>query len=375
MSAVLSTMPLSEWRGDVTFFNGNRDPLPADEIVGASFDTLVHRIAGEHSLAIGPEKEKLPYFVPCQLKDAPLTVNMRARVGVAVGKQRSAAHMTVACYLVPDIDGLPQEQFDSLLSAIRAAGLSHLVFSTYSHGKEGKGGIRARLVVPVDRPLNADEYRAAWLGFDQLFCGGAIAAADASGKAIGQQQGVWATSEGRVDMAFRIVHKAGVAATAALIAEGMKVCKPKVERREPALITQPVTVTVARLKVALPYLDSEATPVWISLMMAWKALASEIGFDVAQALAVEYSERSPECAKAKNDDPRYDPEMFFENCSPTMTADVAKGFIYGLAKAGATTVMLADKGKCEWSEAGHDAALYLCKFHQKHFEQITGGAT
>ena len=48
MSNVLSSEALAALSFCATFFDGFFNPLPADELVDASFDMLVHRVAGEH---------------------------------------------------------------------------------------------------------------------------------------------------------------------------------------------------------------------------------------------------------------------------------------------------------------------------------------
>jgi len=249
-------------------------------------------------------------------------------------------------------------------------GLTFLAYSTHSNGRSDKPGIRARLVIPVDRSLTSDEYKAAWHGVDLMFCGGAIAAADDSGKAMWQQQGVWVAHPDRDHLAFREVHKACVASADALIAEGMKVCKPKVERREYVAPKLPVTAEIQRLESALIYLDAETTSVWTSLMMAFKALTSEIGYDPALLLAVRYSEQAGEDAKAKNDDKRYDPATFFDNAAPVMDAEVAKGVIYGAARDGALSVVDRDLKAGGLSNAGVAAVAYLRCYHFKALREV-----
>jgi hypothetical protein len=350
--------------------------FPVDEIEDVGFPVVAHFLAPGQRPIIGTDKDLLPFVVPCPLKSAPFTgktlLKALAQGLGAEGKQRSSNHMTAATWLILDVEvkGLTKEILDGVLHRMREMGISYVCYSTFNNG--GPKGVRARLVLPLDKALEADEYPLAWHGADQILFDGGAFAADPSGSNLHQQQGVHVAPSETAGAAFCYIHKAGVASADALIAEGVKVCKPKAERREYTAPVLPVTMEVARLKEALPYLDAEKTPVWTSTMVAWKALVPVVGYEVAQALAVEYSEQAPDSAKAKNDDPRYSPAAFFDNCSPTMPAEAAKGCIYGSAKAGATTVMLADSGKYEFSEAGHAAALYLCKHHHTHFEALTG---
>lgn len=374
LNDLVSPMALTQWFGCCTLLPSFYNPLPADELADATFGMLVHYIANADGPAIGANKDILPFFVPCLLKVAPLTQAMMDRTGLMEGKQRSAAHVTTAAYLVLDVDGLTQAQFDALLDSLRKTGLTFLAYSTHSNGREDKPGVRARLMIPVDRLLPADDYAAAWLGFDLIFCNGAIAKADASGKAMWQQQGVWSAHPDRVGSSFRIVHKAGVASADVLIAEGRKACKPKVECQNYVARVLPVNIEIERLMSALPWLDSETTSVWTSLIVAFKALVAVIGHDAALELAVRYSEQAGDSAKAKNDDSRYNPTSFFENASPTMPPEAAKGFIYGLARDGAVAAINADRGRTDWSESGRAAALYLARFHRRLFSELTGEA-
>lgn len=368
---VSNLLTLLLWRCDITLFDGFFNPLPAVEYKSLTLDALVALVAG--GVAVGEDKARMPYFVPCLLQVAPLTPRMQAKTGQTEGKQRSAAHVVLAMALVFDLDGLTQEQFDELLDRLRADGISFLCYTTHSHGRADKPGIRARVVVPVDRPLNATEYAQAWLGFDQHYCGGAIAAADASGRNLWQQQGVWSCHPDREALAFRIIHKAGVASADTLIA-----CAPKLktrERREYSAVPLPPTATVKRLEAALPWSDADTTPTWIVGMTAFKALALAIGEDVARTLAVRYSELASDGAKAQNDDRRYDPATFFDNVRPTMPPEAAFGTLLAMARDGAVAAMNADRGKAEFSAKGREAALYLATYHRRLFDELTKEAT
>lgn len=369
--AISTLMPLSAWRCDATMHASFYDPLVADELMDADITLLIHFIAPSHGPAVGENKDVLPFFVPCSLKVATLTPKMQAKTGQTEGRQRSSAHVTVAMFLVIDVDGLLQAKFDALLDKLRAAGLTFISYNTHSHGRTDKPDVRARLVLIVDRPLNADEYKLAWLGFDLLFCDGAIAAADDSGKAMWQQQGVHAVHPDRIGKAFRIVHKAGVASADFLIAAGARVCKPKVDRPQYVARQLPSSVQIDRLTKALPWIDAETTSTWITAITALKALAQVLGFDVAKQLAVTYSEQAGDAAKAKNSDKRYDPETFFDNVMPTMPPDAAMATLCVQARDGAVKAVNADLGKPEWSERGHAAAVYLCQHHNKLFSEIT----
>ena len=368
MNNMCSEMPLQDWRGDATMFPGFYGTVPVDELVEGSFPVLINFIARDDSPILTTEKENAPYIVPCLLKSAALTPNTAAKTGRTTGKQRSAAHMTRASFLVLDIDGVSREQFDKMCDALRANQISFLTYNSFSHGRPDKPGVRARLLVPVDRPLSPVEYPRAWLGFDSLICEGEIAAKDSSGKAMYQQQGVWATTPDRAHLAFKIVHRAGIVSADSLIAAA------------PVRVLTPRSVTyhvfgpgsfgvVERDKItsALTLIDPNDYADWMTVGSCTKALENRLGSS-ARGLWQEFSERGSTDAKAKNDAKQYDPNAVFDALSPSMTADAALGTLMALAKKAA--VELSVGGDRERALA---ALVHLRRFHPKTFEEMRGG--
>jgi hypothetical protein len=176
VTGIVSPVPLSAWTGSVTIFNGFTGTLPAKEIVAANFDAIASAICSDQSTLLA-DKINGRYFVPCALKEAPLigtTLEKAQQAGQpTVGKMRSKQHMTEASMLVVDVDGLSEEAFQAGLDALAKDGLTYLAFTTHSYGNPEKPGMRARLIVPVDRPLGDLEYRMAWHGFNARYFGGA----------------------------------------------------------------------------------------------------------------------------------------------------------------------------------------------------------
>lgn len=369
MSKHAAPMPLSEWRGGATMFSSFYDVFPADEVEDMPFTVLVHFVAPATGPAIGADKDSLPFIVPCLLKEAPLTAKTSAKTGWTVGKQRSSAHVTEAAFLVLDVDGLEQKQFDALLAQLRDAGLTFLCYSTHSHGRDDKPGIRARLAIPVDRTMGGEEYAQAWLGFDQIFCRGAIAAADASGQNLCQQQGVWSAHPERVGKAFRLIHKAGVAAADVLIAEGEKVRKkPNTAPRQFTRTELPAEVVVKRLESAVRFIDPDVYSTWLTTIMALKALAPMVGESAARELALRYSERGANTGR--NNDSRYDPAQVFENAAPTMPPDVAIATIYARARDGSKAAV--EQGLTRGALTAHEEAAlaYLAAYHRTTTKEL-----
>ncbi len=369
-----SNIDSANWRGDLTTFNSFYDVLPNALIEQADWNTVTRTIAGE--VAIGPDKSQHLFFVPCLLKDAPFTPKTLPKAQAAGlgtnGKQRSSAHMTQATWVVMDIDGMAQSAFDEKVNSLAKSGYTFLIYSTHSHGREDRPGVRARLVVPVDRSLAAEDYESAWLGLDKLVFGGEVVKADGSGRHLWQQQGVWATATERQHKAFSISQDGAVWAADELIRNApLKPSGTSKLHHSPELSP---TEQVDRLVSALPWLDAEDTPTWISAITALKAASTIIGESNGLALAIQYSDRGSTQARMKNEsDRRYDPATFFFNVNPVMPASAGVGVLLGLAKQTAIQTLLADRGKDAWSELGSQAASYLCRHHYKAFVELTTG--
>jgi putative DNA primase/helicase len=215
------TLPLSKWRGSVTTFNGFTGTRPAREFKEVSWDQVCVVLCPPRPAVIA-DKSHGQYFVPCLLKEAPLVGSTRDAAMNAgqptTGKMRSKGHVTDASMVVMDVDGLPEAEFVTGLRAMEQDGLSCLAYTTHSHGCEGNAGVRGRVVVPVDRPLDVDEYSAAWHGLDRRYWAGNAGKADPSGANLYQQQGVWSCHPDRTDKAQSWRVHGGVASSDVLIA-------------------------------------------------------------------------------------------------------------------------------------------------------------
>jgi hypothetical protein len=85
--ALLSTLPLSAWRSDVTIFRGFTGTAPADELADAPWGVVAHYVASLDGPVLQPDKRKAPYFVPCLLAVAPLVAGTLA-LAIKHGRQR-----------------------------------------------------------------------------------------------------------------------------------------------------------------------------------------------------------------------------------------------------------------------------------------------
>lgn len=223
---VLSNKSLTDWSGSVTTFAGFTGTRPVDEHENVSWDK-VSTLLRPDKPAILADKKDGQYVVPCQLKVAPLVGNTLEAANKnrlpTTGKMRSKQHVTEASLLIMDIDGLPEAEFKTGLAKIEGDGLTFLAYTTHSHGRADKPGIRARIVIPLDRPVNTDEYSAAWHGFDQMYWNGQAGKADSSGANMYQQQGAWCCDPTRLDEAKPWKFNGGVVSADTLIAIGKPV--------------------------------------------------------------------------------------------------------------------------------------------------------
>jgi len=171
---VTSAMKLSQWRGDITIFNGYFDTTPQSEYSSLTWDGLTEIISG--NLKLTRRKENAPYFVPCLLTNAPLigkTLEKAAARGLPLeGKQRSSSHTTVGSLLVADIDGIDKDEWESLIARLDEASVAYAVYSTYSYGNPEKPGIRARILFPIDKSLGGADYARAWMGLEKALLHG-----------------------------------------------------------------------------------------------------------------------------------------------------------------------------------------------------------
>lgn len=232
---ILSRKTLVDWQGSVTTFQGFTGTRPVHELENGSWGEVTQFLRPDNP-AVLSDKKQGQYFVPCLLKEAQLvgnTLEAAEKSGEpSIGKMRSKTHVTEAAMLVIDADGLLEADFMAGLGRIASDGITYLAYTTYSHGSEEKPGVRARLVVPQDRPLSIAEYTAAWHGFDAKYLAGAAGKADASGANMYQQQGAWACHPARIDKANSWAMTRGVASADALIEIG-HAAKPAVQQRAP----------------------------------------------------------------------------------------------------------------------------------------------
>ena len=224
LASIISAMPLPDWRGDLTTLNGFTGTRPVLELDNASWDEIRQILVPENP-AVLADKSKCVYVVPCLLNDAPLVGNTRdaaKRNGQPQnGKMRSKQHVTVARLLIIDVDGLPYTVLVVVFDKLNRDDLTYLAYTTHSHGSAEKPGMRVRLVILLDRPVDVAEYAAAWHGADYRYLNGDAGRADPSGARMYQQQGTWCAHPSRIHLASSWSNRGGIASADALIAIGM----------------------------------------------------------------------------------------------------------------------------------------------------------
>jgi hypothetical protein len=358
-----SELNIDDWRGDLTAFDGFNGILPVAALNGATWDEIGHFVCG--NVAVGPDKARLPFYVPCLLQEAPLTEWGRKLTGKDVGKQRSRRHVTFAAWLVMDVDGLSAVTFKQRLKEMIATGCAFRVYSSWSHGHENKPGVRARLILPVDKPLDAAAYDRAWIGLDRLMFAGEVSAKDASGRHLWQQQGVWSVGPDRVGMAFSKKKSGAVWSADALIAAAPKIQKPRLTLAYRAT-NVPLPFDADRTNDALAKLDANIYEVWIDGAFWLKAAHG----DAAYPVWLRWSMTSDEAHRADEDKCM----QVWDGVQPRITPDQGAGALYGKARDESLRIARAAGISGKWDSKAKAALAYLYRFHRRVYDENFEGA-
>ena len=359
-------MKLSEWRGQWTCFKGNKNTFPVGETAG-DFDALCQNLAPSLGPKVAHDKGSVRYFLPTHLKMAPLVGKTRERalaLGQPLeGKQRSASHVTTANMIAVDIDGVSGGEFKGYLRGLGDAGLSFLAYSSYSHGDPKKPGVRSRVVIPVDAPLDRNAYSSVAGGLAAVYFGGQT---DKSGAVLCQQQGVWATNRAWKQKAFRIVSPGNVASSEQLMAANPAPQRAVKERMQNpfAAACEAVVFDEQRIRDALRWIDPEPHKTWVVAALYLKAAYDDESYDIW----LEWTKTAPDEITIGNTD-EYAPQTVWESIDPFLPQAAAAGALFAAARDAATETAQRAAKTQTWCQRSQDAVGYLMAHHNRFFRE------
>ena len=359
-------MELIDWQGHLAIFNGNRNTKPIEEIEG-DFQDISEKLAPRAGPTVSSDKLSVKYFLGTKLKKAPLIGKTRKhaeRNGLSlIGKQRSASHVTTASMLVLDVDGLPKEDVKTCIEKLKSEEMTFLIFSSYSHGKPGNNGVRCRLIIPVDKPLDANNYKEAAGGFSSLYLGGQ---ADKSGATLCQQQGVWATHPKWKENAFKQLSLGRVAASEQLIAASpvKHLAQPKKMQNPFTTALYPDVFDAARVRLALAWIDPNPHKSWVDTAIFLKAAYGDESYEVW----LHWGNSVSEDIKVGNTGD-YAPDALWYSLDPFLPPDVAAGTLFLTARQEADRAVQRAIKSHNWQERAQDAIGYLMAHHSSFFRE------
>ena len=362
-------MMLSEWRGQWTFFRNKTHTIPVEEAEGG-FEELCMSLAPPQGPTVSRDKGSVRYFLPTHLQKMPLVGKTRERAlrqGLPLeGKQRSGNHVMAANMIVVDLDGLPGRQLKKVLLGLADADLAFLAYSSYSHGNPNKPGVRSRVVVPVDAPLDSVEYKKAASGLITLHFGGQ---ADQSGTRLCQQQGVWATHPDWKVKAFRLVSRGSVASSEQLMAAS-PAPEPSVRNKMDnpfAAACEPIVFDEKRVRAALAWLDPRPHKTWVDVGLYLKAAYGDAGYECW----LEWTNSAPEKVTAGNVG-EYAPETVWHSLNPFLSPEAGAGAFFAAAREHADVTVRRALQTDKWGKRAQAAVGYLMAHHNRFFHNHYG---
>lgn len=384
MSDLLNSMSLDDWHGELTEFDGSFSTAPSAQLFNVPWPELCAQLAPSSGPIVVPDKRRATYFLPCMLGIAPLVGQTRAKALAQgrplFGKQRSASHVTEASWVVLEFDGIECAQFESGIRGLKRAGIACIAYTTHSIGL--KPGLRARVVLPVDTPLDTAGYKAAHAAINARFFDGT---ADKSGGRLCQQQGVWAAHPSRVHLARRWNFRGGVLAVSALGADaraaspqsvdGPSRHSPTTPSRETATTLSGPPPSIKQVQDAMQLFSPNDFHDWdrvVSLGVAMAGYGGKFAGDVQQSVE-DFSNAAGLDAKAKNDKPQYDPGARFQNWKPTVPPNVAAATLFGEARDRARKIVEGAMREGRWAGT-RPAWEYLSVHHRRVWDEIYSAA-
>jgi hypothetical protein len=358
-----SNLHAKDWHGAITLFNGFTGTRPTHEET-CSAARLAEVIAPTDGPQIVANKERGLYFVPCLLREAPLTGKTLEfalkRGDKTTGKMRSAAHVTEGAVIKLDIDGASREQFDGLLAKLEECRLAHLAYSTHSHGRADKPGIRCRVILLLDRALAAPEYLRTVLACSAWLQGNSL---DPSEARLSQQAGVWTAHPDRTGAAFCLRRLDGFCLSADSLLESIPA---PTESRSSHTATEDgqANFDAERVAEALAWLDANEYSAWVSAAIWLKAAFG----DVARSTWLAWSQTATEEHRADESQC----QDIWVALAPIINAQAGAGTLYVAARDSAVKAVEAAANCGNWSGKGKHALVYLRRFHPRLYEQLFG---
>lgn len=365
-----STIHVSTRRFGIAMFHGFYGTGPTHEEAATSAGGIADLIAPDDGPTIVADKERGLFFVPCALKEAPLTgrtLEQAVKRGLpTTGKMRSGGHVTAGAWAKIDGDGLTEEQLAAALATLNLAGIAHLIYSTHSHGRADKPGIRCRIVVFVDKALEPAEYQRAVLSFSTWLFRHSL---DESEARLCQQAGVWCAHPDRLEQAFCHRQLDGVCVSAdALLAAAPPVtahhtgAQGSTTREAGAL-----PIDAARIVEALKWIDPNAYGVWVDAAIWLKAAYG----DAAYPLWLAWGETANQEAQEGNDG-RYAPAKVWAGISPRLNPEQGAGTLYAKARDSVVATVREAAAVGRWAGQGTAGLVYLRRFHPHLFNDMFG---
>ena len=364
-----SPIHVSERRFGVSMFPNFYETYTTHEETVATVGRIADLIAPDDGPTIVADKGRGAFVVPCVLKSAPLigkTLEAAIKRQLpTVGKMRSSSHVTAGAWAKLDGDGLPEQQFAAVLATLNVAGIAHLIYSTHSHGRADKSGIRCRVVVFFDKALEPADYQRAVLSLSTWLLGQSL---DESEAHLCQQAGVWCAHPDRRGQSFCIRHLDGYCvATDALLAAATTTAKRKAIQISGGV--GPLPLDAARIGEALTWISPNNYKSWTDCGIWLKAAYGDAAFSIWQ----EWSERADPDAQAGNEG-RYAPNRVWAGITPRITAEQGAGALYAKARDNTVAVVREAAAHSQWGAHSKAALVYLRRFHSRLYADLFGVA-
>lgn len=351
---------------DISIFPSFFGTYPTHEETSITADRICDLIAPDCVPMIVAEKAKARFFLPCGLKVAPLvgkTLDRAISDGLPVaGKMRSSNHVTSGAWAKLDCDGLSEDQLESAKAKLNLAGIAYLIYSTHSHGRADKPGIRCRIIVFFEEALEPTEYQRAVLSLSLWLFGKSL---DESEARLSQQAGVWCAHPDRVEQAFCIRQLDGVCvSTSALLAAA-----PANAGKSSKIGIQgnvgPMLLEADRVRAALQWIDPNNYDSWVNCGVFLKVAFG----DPAYPLWLEWSELADQEAQAQNDG-RYAPDKVWSGLTPRYESELGARNLFAKAKDNAIMVTREAAANGDWNQRARDALVYLRRFHAELYANL-----